>query len=147
MFRYRFECSDENLARSVMATMQSDSMPSLFGARLYDSGIHFTEFGKKIKGFYIEESEIRDASRGGRRGSPMRACFSGRFVHKKGKCFFEVSIYPRLFDVILLLVGYAATALVDWTAFAVASAIFLIFSFFYLKTLLRCAEEFDRLFR
>lgn len=146
MFRYRFECSDENLARSVMATMQSDSMPALFGTRLYDRGIHFTEFGKKIKGFYIEKSDIGDASSGRNRTSPMRACFSGRFVYKKGKCFFEVSIYPRLLDVVLLLAGYAATALVDWTAFVMASMLFLLFSFFYLKTLLRCAEAFDQLF-
>lgn len=144
MFRYRFECSDENTVRSVLATMQSDSIPGLFGGRLYHSGIHFTAFGKKIKGFYTSESEFDETS-GRNRSSPIRVCFSGRFVNKKGKCYFELSIYPRLIEILFLLVGYALIAVTDWIAFAVATALVLVVSFFYLKNIISCAEEFERI--
>ena len=144
MFRYRFECSDENTVRSVLATMQSDSIPGLFGSRLYDSGIHFTAFGKKIKGFYTRESEFDETS-GRNRSSPIRVSFSGCFVNKKGKCYFELSIYPRLIEILFLLVGYALIAVTDWIAFAVATALVLVVSFFYLKNIISCAEEFERI--
>lgn len=146
MFRYRFECEDENLTRSVMATMQSDSVSGLFGSRIYDSGIHFTSFGKKIKGFYTNESEFDDTPGRERsaRSSPIRVCFTGRFVNKNGKCFFELSIYPRLLEVFLILGGYGLTAVVDWTAFAFATVLLLLISFFYLKNIIRCAEEFEK---
>lgn len=144
MFRYRFECEDENLTRSVMATMQSDSVSGLFGSRIYDSGIHFTSLGKKIKGFYTSESEFDDTPGRYDRKSPIRVCFSGRFVYKKGKCYLELSIYPRLIEMLFLLVGYALVAVTDWTVFAVATVFVLLVSFFYLKNIMRCAEEFEK---
>lgn len=70
----------------------------MFGRDLYGEGVHFRSCGKFVGGFYLDMSEAETI-----RGTPLRACFKGRFVKKNNEMFFEGHIYPRMHEVLILL--------------------------------------------
>ena len=104
MFKYRFACSNkDNILFSINQIIANDlpSGKSIFGGDLYKSGIHFQERGDKIKGFYLAESENES-----HRGSPIRVCFSGELVEEDNDLFFDVYIYPCVFEVLFLIFAF-----------------------------------------
>ncbi len=68
---------------------------------MYKSGVHFQECGDTIKGFYLSESENVL-----HRGSPIHVCFSGEFVEEDNTLFFDVYIYPRIIEILFLIVAF-----------------------------------------
>ena len=78
MFKQRFACTNkDDILFRINQIIENDSPcgKSIFGGALYKSGIHFQGCGDMIKGFYLAESENES-----HRGSPIRVCFSGKFV-------------------------------------------------------------------
>ena len=101
MFKYRFACSNkDNILFSINQIIANDSPcgKSIFGGDLYKSGIHFEICEEKIKGFFLAESENES-----HRGSPIRVCFSGEFVEEENNLFFDVCIYPRIVEILFLI--------------------------------------------
>lgn len=104
MFKYRFACSDKNDILFRINQMITNDLPcgrSIFGGNLYKSGIHFKMFNEKIKGFYLAESETES-----HRGSPIRVCFCGEFNEEENCLFFDVYIYPRIFEIVSLILAF-----------------------------------------
>ena len=143
MLKFQFECSDENRVRADFKNMILRDTPcgkSIFGNDLLRRGIHFTECETRIKGFYINESENE-----GTRGSPLRVSFRGRFVKKADKTFFEVYIYPRLFELLFILTAYISiSAETEFIGFLLSTVIFIIFMVGYIKGIKATAEFFQR---
>ena len=79
----------------------SPSGKSIFGGDLYKSGVHFKVCEEKIKGFFLAESENES-----HRGAPIRVCFSGEFVEEENDLFFDVYIYPRIVEILLLIFAF-----------------------------------------
>lgn len=144
MFKFQFECSDEDRVRADFNNMILRDTPcgkSIFGNDLLRRGIHFTECENSIKGFYIDESENK-----GTRGSPLRVSFRGRFVKKANKTFFEVYIYPRFFELIFILIAYVSISVAaELIGFLLATVIFIVFMAGYIKGIKETAEIFKRL--
>ena len=104
MFQHRFICTDKERAVFRIHQMMANDLPcgkTLFGKKLYKSGIHFKVCNESIKGFYLDAPE--NASH---RGSPIRVCFTGKFVEDAGNLFFDVYIYPRVNEVLFLLFAF-----------------------------------------
>lgn len=143
MFKFQFECSDEDRVRADFYNMMLRDTPcgkGVFGNDLLRSGIHFTECENVIKGFYIDESENE-----GTRGSPLRVSFRGRFVKKANKTFFEVYIYPKFFELIFLLIAYVSISVAaELIGFLLATVIFIVFMAGYMKSIKATAEFFKR---
>ena len=103
VFRHQFICSDKELTRCKIENLMTCDTPcgrGIFGQNLYASGIHFTECGDKIKGFYISSSENEST-----KGSPIKVSFNGTFSRKEDKTFFEVIIYPNLLQYLFLVIA------------------------------------------
>lgn len=101
MFKHHFLCYDESLARAKIEHIMSNDSPygSFLGSKLYKSGIHFTSCNETIKGFYLDENE------GSARGASIRICFEGQFVTKDGEHFFDVLIYPKIIEIVFLILA------------------------------------------
>lgn len=100
MFKYSFRCDNETYVRSQITNMMMNDLPigkSLFGKEFFRQGIHFTECGEKIKGYYLSSDE------GDRRGV-TRIMFSGKFIETAEGTFFNVYIYPKITELIFLLI-------------------------------------------
>ncbi len=100
MFKYSFRCDNEACARSEITNMMMNDLPigkSLLGKEWFRQGIHFTECGEKIKGFYLSSDECD------RRGV-TRIMFSGKFIETAEGTFFNVYIYPKITELIFLLI-------------------------------------------
>ena len=104
MFKYRFACKNkDNIFFAINQIIANDlpSGKSIFGGDLYKSGIHFEICEEKIKGFFLAESENES-----HRGAPIRVCFSGEFVEEENDLFFDVYIYPRIVEILLLIFAF-----------------------------------------
>ena len=104
MFKYRFACSNkDNIIFAINQIIANDlpSGNSIFGGDSYKSGIHFEIYEEKIKGFFLAESENELY-----RGAPIRVCFSGEFVEEENDLFFDVYIYPRIVEILLLIFAF-----------------------------------------
>ena len=104
MFQHRFICTDKERAVFRIHQMMANDLPcgkTLFGGNLYKAGIHFQVRNERIKGYYLNMHEIPS-----RRGSPIRVCFTGKFVEEAGNLFFDVYIYPRVIEVLFLLFAF-----------------------------------------
>ena len=100
MFKYSFRCDNEVCVRSEITNMMMNDLPigkSLLGKEWFRQGIHFTECGEKIKGFYLSSDECD------RRGV-TRIMFSGKFVETAEGTFFNVYIHPKITELIFLLI-------------------------------------------
>lgn len=143
MFKFQFECSDEDRVRADFKNMIFRDTPcgkDIFGNDLLRRGIHFKEYENRIKGFYINESENE-----GTRGSPLRVSFCGRFVKKADKTFFEVYIYPRLVEFLFILIAYVSISVAgELAGFILSTVIFIIFMVGYIKGIKETAEFFQR---
>ena len=146
MLKFQFECSDEERVRADFENMMLRDMTcgkGIWGNDLLRSGIHFKECGEKIKGFYMTESENE-----GTRGSPLRVSFEGRFIKKGDKQIFEVLIYPRVVELLVILVAYISISVVaEIIGFVLSTIVFVIFVLGYLKGIKETADFFRRLVR
>ena len=100
MFKYSFRCDNEACAREEITNMMMNDLPvgvSPFGKEFFRKGIHFTECGEKVKGYYLSSDE------GDRRGV-TRIMFSGKFIETAEGTFFNVYIYPKITELIFLLI-------------------------------------------
>ncbi len=103
LFKYQFECADENFIRNKFQNLMDNDRPcgrGIWGNNLYRQGIHFTEYSEKIKGFYIDSSENESA-----RSSSIKIYFSGKFVYEENKTVFKVYIYPRIIEIVILIIA------------------------------------------
>ena len=106
MFKYRFPIKNKDNVIYRINQMTSADVPcgkSVFGGDLYDAGIHFTESEEKIKGFFLDCSEVSV------RGNPLRVRFNGRFISKNDDLFFDVFIYPDIFQMLVWLLRLLST--------------------------------------
>ena len=104
MFKYRFSCTDKSdILFQINQSIENDFPcgKSIFGGDLYKSGIHFEICEEKIKGFFLAESENES-----HRGAPIRVCFLGEFVEEENDLFFDVYIYPRIVEILLLIFAF-----------------------------------------
>ena len=104
MFKYRFTCTNKNDILFHLNQIITNDLPcgkTFWGDDLYKSGIHFHKCGDRIKGFYLAEPENE-----AHRGLPIRVCFSGEFVKKENDLFFDVYIYPRIIEILFLIVAF-----------------------------------------
>ena len=104
MFKHRFACTNkDDILFRINQIIENDSPcgKSIFGGNLYKSGIHFEKCENVIKGFYLTDFENES-----HRGSPIRVCFSGEFVEEESNLFFDVYIYPRIIEVLFLIVAF-----------------------------------------
>ena len=143
MLKFQFECSDEKSVCADFENIMLRDTPrgkGIWGNDLLRSGIHFIECGEKIKGFYSTESENE-----GTRGSPLRVSFRGKFVKKGDKCIFEVFIYPRLVEFLLILFAYVSISIVaELTGFLFSTVILIIFMLGYIKAIKEAVAFFQR---
>ncbi len=107
MLKYRYICSNKKmiLYKVEQNMMQDFPVKSIWGINLYEAGIHFQECGETVKGFYLREREYESSS-----GPPLRVCFKGQFVYKKEKLCFDVFIYPRIIEIMFLIVAFFSIA-------------------------------------
>ena len=104
MFKYRFSCTNENdilFHINQIITNDLSCGKTWWGSDLYKSGIHFQECSDRINGFYLAESENESYN-----GSPIRVCFSGKFVEEENTLFFDVYIYPRIIEILFLIFSF-----------------------------------------
>lgn len=130
MFKYSFRCDNETYVRSQITNMMMNDLPigkSLFGKEFFRQGIHFTECGDKVKGYYLSKDE------GGRRGS-TRIMFSGKFEKTEDGTFFNVYIYPKIMEIIFLVVGLGAfMSTLDPLCVIMSSFMFIAFGYGYIR--------------
>ena len=74
---------------------------SIWGINLYRAGIHFQDYGEVIKGFYLSEGEDESVH-----GSPIRICFTGRFLENTQGLFFDVYIYPNIIELLFFVFAF-----------------------------------------
>ena len=143
MLKFQIACSDEERVRSDFETMMHRDTPcgkGIWGNHLWRRGIHFKECGKRIKGFYMTESDNE-----GTRGSPLRVSFSGRFVQKGDRSFFEVYIYPSPIEFFFILLAYISISIAaPLVASVLVSLVFVVFVVGYMKGIKDAAEFFRR---
>ncbi|MBR6754449.1 MAG: hypothetical protein IKM22_00790 [Clostridia bacterium] len=143
MFKYRFVCEDKDDIIYRLNQKMFVDLPcgrSLWGWKLYGEGIHFTQVGDVVKGFFLENSECE------RVASQIRTIFSGRFVNEGDNVYFDVYIYPRIIE-FLFLTG----AMISISANGIFMALiaFAIYAFFlkgYYNMIVGTYEFFERLF-
>lgn len=103
MFKYKIKCDSKEKTIDAMQQIINndfDCGKNLFGGKLFRAGIHFKKCDETIKGFYLEDSENEVS-----RGAPIRVCFNGEFAEENGDVFFDVYIYPSIYEVLLLMLG------------------------------------------
>ncbi len=125
MFKYRFKCTDKEVILckiKQISAKNSTYIKSIFGMRLYESGIHIKRCEDKIEGFFLQESEEET-----HKGSPVRVCFTGKFTEVNGDLFFEVYIYPKMTELLILLLAAVFISVTGKTAGLVISIILLSF--------------------
>lgn len=146
MFKFRFACSNEEQVRAMFENMKlqdSSHARSTFGFRLWRRGLHITECGESVKGFYVPEHDWS-----GSRGSPIRASFRGRFVKKGNDTFFEVCIYPRIPEIAFLIMVYASSmSIAEPIGACFLTFIFLLFCCGYYKNIKEAADAFRCIIR
>lgn len=104
MFKYRFVCTNKDVVLDRINQIALNDLPcgkTLLGRNLYKSGLHIQQSDENIKGFYLSQSENES-----HRGSPIRVCFFGKFVENDGELFLDVYIYPRIVEVVLLMIVF-----------------------------------------
>ena len=146
-FKYTFLCANTAEARSTFADMAEGDYPYdtwFFGlVKLWRKGLHFRSAGERYEGFYVPEHET-----GNTRGAPIRVSFSGRFVEEGEKSFFEVSIFPRLGEVLFILALLASViASLEPISTTFAAVFFIVFAYCYCQNITEAAEEFERIFK
>lgn len=125
MFKYRFNCTDKEAILCKIKQLSANNstyIKSIFGIRLYESGIHIKSCEDKIEGFFLQESEEET-----HKGSPVRVCFTGKFTEVNGDLFFEVYIYPKMTELLILLFAAVFLSVTGKTAGLVISIILLSF--------------------
>ena len=108
MFRYQFNCSDEDAVRDEIDRRYYSDRPTgktVWGIVTHSGGAHFTENDKRIRGYYIQEDESPDD-----RYLPFRVYFRGRFRRREDRTVFTVWIYPSPILVLVLAVALAFCA-------------------------------------
>ena len=108
MFRYSFLCTDEDAVREKIDWYASTDHPTgktIWGFDTQRGGAHFTENGKRVRGYFIMEDERPDE-----RWRPFRVSFCGRFRQREDQTYFTVWIYPSLFMLLFLAVAFALCA-------------------------------------
>ena len=126
MFKCSFRCDNEAYVRSEISNMMMNDLPigkSLFGREFFRRGIHFTECGEKIKGFYISNDEDH------RRGT-TRIMFSGEFVETAEGTFLNVNIYPKIIETIYMLI-FTVIFISTLEIFCIIASIFMLGIFGY----------------
>lgn len=111
LFKYKFVCKNKENILYRIEQIKNNELPcgkTLWGSALYKEGIHFQEVGDKIKGFFLNETENKS-----HRGSPLRICFQGEFKEEAGILYFNVVVYPRIFEAIFLLFTFCCFASVE----------------------------------
>ena len=146
MFKYRFPCSNEQDTRDFFYNMMCRDTPigkGLFGHDLLRRGIHFTDIGEEIKGFYMSESEGESS-----RGDPLRVSFSGSFVREGNDLFFEVLIYPRIAELLFIAGGYVAISVAGGlVGLLISTVIFALFMVGYFSDIKKASAELRRMVR
>ena len=131
MFKYRFICANKDYVLTRINNIITNDLPcekTLWGNDLYKSGIHFQESGDRIKGFYLAESE-NDSHR----GMPIRVSFSGEFVKDDNNTFFDVYIYPNIFETLFFIFAFVfACVFGEVSGFIVAVFVLVFFANGYL---------------
>ena len=146
MFKYRFICSNENDIRSTIRQMSFNDFPcgkSIFGGDLYRSGIHFQSCDDVIKGFYLDQSEDEI-----HRGSPIRVSFKGYFVREDDNLVFELFIYPRIIELLLLIYVFLFVCVVgEIIGFILTTVILFFFAKGYYNMIKETYKVFDRIIK
>ena len=126
MFKYRFPCGNESEIRSEIMSIMMNDLPldrTWLGKELHRQGLHFTECDKRVKGYYLSGDEDKH-----RRGSPIRTCFSGKFVSDGINTYFDVIIYPKLFEFLfIVMVTAMMISTLEPIAVIMASFVFIMF--------------------
>ncbi len=150
MFKYRFACPNKERALNKIEQIEINDYPrrSIWGINLYGSGIHFQKTGEIIKGFYLGEGEYDRTGGAHGGGSPIRVCFIGKFVEDEGNLFFDVYIYPNIFEVIFFIcaLGFAG-AYGDVAGLIVATLILSFFVKGYFDMIKDTYHIFERIFK
>ena len=145
MFQHRFICTDKERTISRINQMMVNDLPcgkTLFGKKLYKSGIHFQVCNESIKGFYLNTPETTS-----HRGSPIRVCFTGKFVEEAGNLFFDVYIYPRGIEVLFLLFAFLCLFYAGKIVGMIVAVIFLtVFAKGYYDLLKAAHYSLDKIF-
>lgn len=145
MFRYRYRVLNKESFLDRIEYMKSRDMPvgkTFFGRDLYDAGMHFTECGDTVKGFYLESRDGEIIA--GRVTRTIRARFRGKFTEKDGNNYFDVFIYPEIFGAALLLAvffGFCYSGKID--AIIIASVFLLIFGKGFCDLMIGARQYFD----
>ena len=146
MFKFRFKCSDEGRVRTAFENNKFYDRPAgkgIFGNDLQDKGIHFKECGKQIKGFYISESEAEAT-----KGAPIRVEFNGCFIKREDGTFFEVYIYPKPMEFLLVLIAYIILSLASGLfGFLFSTLIFIGFMYVYICNIKETVNIFKKMVR
>jgi len=143
VFRYRFPCKNKEMfIKGVEDKMFYDRpVEYSFFYKYYGRGIHFRENGEEIKGHFFYE---RESSSG--HGSPIKVKFKGSFVEEEGQLFFDVSIYPSLFDILFWLVAYISSIVIGrWDGILITVVFSLVFGWVYYKSIKETAKIIDRM--
>ncbi len=143
MFKCSFKCYNEGLVREEINNMMMRDLPigkSIFGREYFRRGIHFTECGEKVKGYYIASDE------GGRRGSVSRVVFNGKFVQTDEGTLFDVYIYPKILEVVFLLFcTIAMISSLEPIAIIMSSFVFVMFIRGYIRDIKETSEYLNGL--
>lgn len=146
IFKYIFACSNEEQVKAMFNNMKlqdSSHARSIFGFRLWRRGLHITECGEFVKGFYVPEHDWNSS-----RGSPIRASFRGRFVKKRDDTFFEVYIYPRIPEIAFIILTYIASmSVAEPIGACFLTFLFLFFCYGYYTNIKEAADAFRCIFR
>lgn len=141
VFKFRFACSNEKQVRNTFQNMMlgnTSHARGFFGFRLWRRGLHITECGESVKGFYVPEHDWS-----GSRGSPTKASFRGGFVKKGDDTFFEVCIYPRISEFVFIVLVYASSmSIAEPIGACFLTFIFLLFCYGYYTNIKEAADAF-----
>ena len=144
VFKYRFPCLCEEETRALFENRMLNDAPcgkGLFGTDLWRQGLHFTECGERIKGFYLPEHECNST-----RGSPIRTTFFGKFVKDGDNTFFEVYIYPRVIEIIFIIFGYLLISIsAEFIVFLFTTLVFGALAFGHWLNIKETVEDFKKL--
>ena len=145
MLKNRFVCSNKEMIINKIEDMMIRDYPvkSIWGINLYRSGIHFQECGEIIKGFYLDEGEDETIH-----GSPIRVCFFGKFIEDAGNLFFDVYIYPNIFEAVFFIFAFVFACVYGGIAgFMVASLVLFFFAKGYYDMMNDTYRILDRIFK
>ena len=147
MFHYRFACTDKDDILFRINQIVIKDFPhgkTIFGSYLFNSGIHFQEWGDRIRGFYLDEPEEEDNFK----GAPIRVCFTGEFVEDAGELFFDVYIYPNIFEAAFFIFAFIFAGVYGGIAgFIVASLVLFFFAKGYYDMMNDTFNILNRIFK